>query len=106
MQAGKLNTRITIQRRTTAVDALGQPLPDGWETYRELWANVRHQSGAEAIKAGSPVSTVAASIRVRWTTEIDAGMRVLIGASVYEIKAVMPDMQRREFVDLVAEVTS
>lgn len=106
LQLGKFNTRVTIQQRTTAVDALGQPLPDGWETHLELWAHVLHQAGAEAIKAGAPVSTVAASIRVHWTTGIDADMRVLIGAVVYEILAVMPDLQRREFVDLVCQVVA
>ena len=31
-------------------------------------------------------------------------MRVLIGLAVYQIEAVMPDLARREFVDLVAKV--
>lgn len=106
MQAGRLSTLVTIQQKTAGVDAIGQPLPENWATLRQEWANVRHQSGAEAIKAGAVVSVVQASIRVRWCTDLTAGMRVLAGGVVYEIKAVLPEMGRREYVDLIAELVA
>ena len=106
MQAGRLSTLVTIQHKTAGVDAIGQPLPENWATLRQEWANVRHQSGAEAIKAGAVVSVVQASIRVRWCTDLTAGMRVLAGGVVYEIRAVLPEMGRREFVDLVVELVA
>ena len=104
MQIGKLNTRIIIQHRTPGVDAIGQPIPGNWATLATVWANVRHVSGAQAIKADAPVSTVKASIRIRWRTDLDASMRVLVGATVYEITAVLPEMAKREYVDCVAQV--
>ena len=104
MQAGRLSTLVTIQQKTAGVDAIGQPLPENWTTLRQEWANVRHQSGAEAIKAGAVVSVVQASIRVRWCTDLTAGMRVLAGGVVYEITAVLPDLAKRVHVDLVAQV--
>ena len=104
MQAGRLSTRCVIQRRTGGANDWGEPLPDGWETHATVWANVKHLSGSEAIKADAEVSTVRASIRIRFRSDITAGMRVLIGLAVYQIEAVMPDMARREFVDLVAKV--
>lgn len=106
MQAGRLSALVTIQQKSAGVDAIGQPLPENWATLRQEWANVRHQSGAEAIKAGAVVSVVQASIRVRWCTDLTAGMRVLAGSVVYEIKAVLPEMGRREFVDIVAELVA
>ncbi|WP_442904903.1 phage head completion protein, partial [Gordonibacter sp.] len=39
-----------------------------------------------------------------YRTGLDAGMRVLHGAKVYAVKAVMPDEVRREFMDLACEV--
>ncbi len=102
MKAGTLNTRITIQRRTGGEDAWGAPLPAGWEDVAKVWANVRHVSGSEMIRADADVSKVKASIRIRWRCGIDAGMRVLIGQSVYLVDAVLPDMQKREHVDIVA----
>ena len=104
MQAGRLSTLVTIQQKSAGVDAIGQPLPENWATLRQEWANVRHQSGAEAIKAGAVVSVVSASIRIRYRTDINAGMRVLAGSVVYEIRAVLPEMGRREYVDLVCEL--
>lgn len=105
MRAGSLTTRLTIQAPGTAVDELGQPIP-GWTDVATVWGDIRHMGGVESIKAGAVTSAVNASIRIRWRTGLDAGMRVLVGATVYEIKAVLPDMQRREYVDLVAEMTA
>ena len=105
MRAGQLTTQITIQSPGTTVDELGQPV-EGWTEVAVVWGDVRHLSGTESIKAGAVTSSVNASIRIRWRTGLDAGMRVLVGTSVYAIKAVMPDMQRREYVDLIAEVVA
>lgn len=101
LSAGQLNTRISIEKRGEVRDAWGQPIPGAWLPVASVWANVRHLSGSEAIKADAVTSTVRASIRIRYREDLDAGMRVLIGAAVYEIAAVLPDLVRREHVDLV-----
>ena len=105
MQAGRLNRRCTLQSPSQSVDALGQPIP-GWTDVALVWASIRHLSGVEAIKADAVTSTVKASIRIRYRTGLNAGMRVVHGAQVYGIEAVMPDVGGREFVDLVAEVVA
>ena len=106
MQAGRLSTRCVIQRRTGGTNDWGEPLPEGWETHATVWANVKHLSGSEAIKADAEVSTVRASIRIRFRSDITAGMRVLIGLVPYEILAVQPDVAGRVYVDLVCQVVS
>ena len=105
MQAGRLDSRVTIQSPSQSVDELGQPIP-GWTDVALVWASIRHLSGVEAIKADATVSTVKASIRIRWRTGLDAGMRVVHGLRVYSIEAVLPDVGGREYVDLVAEVVA
>ena len=102
--AGRLTTPIVIQQQTTTTDAIGQPLLT-WTDFALVWANVKHLSGSEAIKAGAVTSAVQASMRVRWLTGIDAGMRVLSDGQTYQIKAVLPDA-RREYTDLVVELVS
>ena len=104
MRAGALNNLLTIQQNGTSVDELGQPV-EGWTDFAQVWGNIRHLRGVEAIKAGAVTSTVSASIRIRYRPGLNAGMRVLADGRTYEIKAVLPDMQRREYVDLVCEVT-
>ena len=103
MRAGKLNSRVTVQQLVTGQDAVGQPVQT-WATFATLWANVRHNSGAESIKSDADMSSVRASIRVRYNTTITAAMRVLVGGTVYHIKAVLPDAQMQDYTDLVCEV--
>ena len=102
MQAGRLNRRCTLQAPGTATDELGQPIP-GWTDVATVWGDIRMKSGLEAIKAGSPVSTVQASIRIRYRAGINAGMRVVHNLVAYNIVAVMPDLSGREFIDLACE---
>ena len=105
MQAGRLNRRCQLQSPSQSVDELGQPIP-GWADVATVWADIRMKSGLESIKAGASVSTVQASIRVRYRAGITAGMRVVHNLTNYEITAVLPDVGGREFVDLVCQVVN
>lgn len=105
MQAGRLNRRCTLQATGSTQDELGQPIP-GWTDVATLWADIRMKSGLESIKAGAPVSVVSASIRIRYLPGVNAGMRVVHNLVVYEIKAVMPDVSGRVFLDLACEVVN
>lgn len=103
MQAGRLNRRVTLQAPGTAEDELGQPIP-GWTDVATVCGDVRLRSGLESIKAGAVVSTVQASVRIRYRKGINAGMRVLVDSVPYEVLAVQPDVGGREYVDLVCQV--
>lgn len=103
IQAGKFDKRINIEQRSTDTDELGQPI-ETWTLVAAVWAHIRFPSGLSSIKADADVSTVKASIRVRYMVGIDAGMRVVHGSDIYDIKAVLPNQSER-FVDLVCEVT-
>ena len=105
MQAGRLNRRCVLQTPGTATDELGQPIP-GWTDVATLWGDVRLRSGLESIKAGAVVSTVQASVRIRYRTGINAGMRVLVDSVPYEVLAVQPDVGGREYVDLVCQAVN
>jgi len=102
MQAGKLNSRITIQRLIDGQDEIGQPVST-WTDVATVWADVAHKSGLETIKADAPVSVVKASIRIRYRTDITAGMRVTLGSTHYDVMAALPDEGRREYTDLVCQ---
>lgn len=103
--AGNLRCRVSIQQRTGGRDDWGQPLPDAWKCVAMVWADIRHLSGTESIKAGAVVSTVQASIRIRYRKDVNAGHRVVHEAKTYEIQAVLPDGRRR-FVDLLVKMHS
>lgn len=105
MQAGTLDDRIHVQRKTGGKDGWGTPGPEAWEniTPNRIAADVKHLSGLGTIKADAEVSIVRASIRIRRRRDVTGGMRVLFDGSVYSIKSVLPG-PTRECIDLVCEL--
>ena len=103
ISAADLNQRVNIEQRSGAQDELGQPI-ETWALVAAVWASVKHQSGLSAIKGDADVSTVKASIRIRYRTGIDAGMRVVCGSEIYDIRAILPN-RAEGFADLVCEAT-
>ena len=105
MQAGRLNRRVTLQAPGTTTDEIGQPIP-GWTDVATVWGDIRMKSGLESIKAGASVSVVQASVRIRYRSGVNAGMRLVHNLVAYDIKAVMPDIGGREYLDLVCEAVA
>lgn len=101
--AGKLNRQVTIKQRTSGQDEIGQPVTT-LETVATVWANILHKTGSETIKADKETSIVQASIRIRRRTGLNSGMEVHYGSTVYEIKAILPDEETKDRIDLVCEV--
>lgn len=104
MRAGELRHRIELQAHTQERDEWNTPLPAAWNTFATIWADVRHLSGTESIKAMAETSTVRASCRVRYRTDVNAGHRVIFEGKIYDIEAVLPGADRRH-VDLVLKTT-
>ena len=105
MYAQQLNNKVVIKQLTAGQDEIGQPV-DAWTDVATVWADIRHPSGAESIRADQVASIVKASIRVLKRSDVTAAMRVYHGARVYEIKAVMPDAQMNLHMDLACEVVN
>lgn len=88
MKAGKLNRRVTIQRRATGEDAYGQPT-QGWVDLFTVWAAIDDMKGRQFFAAQADQSQVHTKITIRYVAGIDASMRVLHGLDVYDIHAVL-----------------
>lgn len=97
-----MNDKITIQRPPTTKNAAGQIIGD-WTNMAAVWADIRHQSGAEVLRNGLPVSTVRASIMIRARADVDNSMRVKSKDRIYDIKSVLPNDRDRRFMFLVCE---
>ena len=102
LQLGKFDKRVTLQSPPVTNDALGQPIDAAWVDVTSLWADIRHVTGLEAIKADAPTSRVQASVRIWHRAGVNAGMRLVKGSAVYNIEAVLPS--DGTFLDLVCEV--
>lgn len=105
MQDRALNCRVVIESEATGQDSLGQP-NGTWSTFATVWANIRYGSGSEAIRAGAVTTSAQVSIRIRYRTDITSAMRVTYAGVTYQILAVLPDMTKRDFTDLVCEVVA
>lgn len=103
LPAAEFNQSINIEQRTSSQDELGQPI-ESWSLVAAIRANIKHVSGLSAIRGDADVSTVKASIRIRYRTGIDAGMRVVCGSDIYDIRAILPN-RAEGFADLVCEAT-
>ena len=101
MDPGKLDSRITLRRRTTSRDAAGQPL-DTWVTVAPVWANIKYLTGTATLKASRPVGQSGVSIRIRFRADVSTGMQAAYGSTVFTIQAANP--QGKEWLDLVCEV--
>lgn len=102
MQAGRLNTSVTLQRRTAGQDAAGQPV-EGWEDVAQVWADFRVLSGLEVIKADALTSVTKASCRVRYREDLTPDMRAMVSGEAWQIVSIHPDVNRRRYVDVVLE---
>ncbi len=103
MNSGNLKFRISLEKyQYIGQDpSTGEELRD-WVKLYDAWADIRHLSGLESIKAAAPTSTVKASIRLRYRPGINASMRIRHGETIYEIEAVLPGKHRyNKYIDLI-----
>lgn len=104
MRAGQLIHRVSLQEPGSAQDDEGQPIP-AWTEVAQLWADIRYQSGMEAIKADATTSVSKVSIQIRNRSGVTAAMRIVDSAGVvYQILDVLPDMQHRDRINLLCQV--
>lgn len=93
LKAGDFDQRITVQQPATGQDAYGAP-NTGWVDVAALWAKVADVSGREYLAAAAVQAAVTTKITIRYRTGITAAMRVLHGADVYNIEAVLKQDKR------------
>ncbi len=91
--ATTLDKRVTLQAPPSGRDDTGAALP-GWTNVitdgdGKLWAGIADLTGREFIAAGAEQAAVQTKITIRYRTGVTAAMRVLHGADVYRIEAVL-----------------
>lgn len=84
------NHRIKIQQRGTAQDEAGQPI-EAWTDVAQIWADIRDITGREFVAASAELSEVTTKIRIWRRGDVTAGMRVLRGATIYNIRAPLDE---------------
>jgi SPP1 family predicted phage head-tail adaptor len=86
-----MNHRIKLMKRAEGQGSQGQ-LSKEYVLVREVWGNVKFQTGAEVMRAGAEASIVKASIRIRARSDVDADWRAVYKEWTFDIKAPpLPD---------------
>lgn len=93
VRAGKLRHRIAIEQIVTSLDSDGATVEDWLPVFeRPIPAEIVASSGREFLAAQATQSKIASRIKVRYRPEIQANMRAVHRGTVYNIEAVLPDM--------------
>lgn len=93
MNIASLRVRITIQKNTTVIDAIGNH-SSVWEDYFSCWATATAsgKSAEEENNAGHTEEADRMDFTVRWSSETAAvnskQFRVLLGDRVYDILSI------------------
>lgn len=103
MTPAELDKRVTVQQRGEGKDASGA-IVQGWVNVigtgdGKLWARVRDMTGRQFMAATATQNAVTTEIRIRRRLGVAAKMRVLCGADIYDIEAVL--VRDKRWIDLM-----
>lgn len=95
MRISRLQQRITVQRRSSTLDAYGQEI-NSWTNIATVWAEVKPISGREKLRSNAMVveAQLTHEVTVRYSalftppTSADA-WRILYGSRTFNIEASM-----------------
>lgn len=88
MRVSDLNRRVTIQTPATTQDATGEPVV-GWTDVTTVWAGIEDINGREFLAAAATQNAVQTKITIRFIAGVLPAMRVVHGADIYNIEAVL-----------------
>ncbi len=101
---GLLRERVTIQQEAAPSPDGGGGYAPGWtDVAADLPARIEPAAGREEIHAAKLASAVTTAVTIRTLAGVAAGMRVVYGGRVFNIRAVLDIEERRRFMMLACE---
>lgn len=102
MRAGRLRQRITIQDKTVVQNDYGEE-DITWTEVATVWAAIEPLRGREFLDAEMASAEITTRIVIRHRDGISPEMRVLHGATVYNIRAVIHVETRQREIQLMCQ---
>lgn len=84
MNIGRLNRRITIQKKETLIDENGFEVEE-WADYKTVWASVKNINGKEFFQAQQAKSQASKKVTIRYLKDLDSSLDLNISLK-YKIK--------------------
>ena len=88
MQSGRLNRRVTLQRKTAATDAYGAEVAS-WTDVATVWAAIEPLTGREFFASRQINAEITTRVVIRYLTGIVPAMRIVHGTRLYDILSVI-----------------
>jgi len=102
INAGALRHRVSLQQSTLTADG-GGGATLAWTTVATVWAAIQPLKGRERQRAEQIESPLTHRVTIRHRDGVTAAMRVLFGARVFNIRAVINPDERDRRLDLLCE---
>ena len=105
MRAGPLRHHCTLMQ-SQQIKRPGGGFTESWVELRKLWAEIAIPTGRIAVVADQLQAVVSAEIRVRYRSDVVAGMRIVSKTQTYLIAAPLPDNDQTMLRLLCSSVTN
>lgn len=102
LSIGKLNHKITFQKRTPELDELGQEHLDSFTDYKTVWATIHPLRGKEYWDARRVRADEIFKITIRYVPWVTEDMRIRYKNRFYNITSVADADIRGEFLEIYA----
>lgn len=99
MQAGRLQTWITIQVKVPAENDLGEEV-ESWQDWKRVKAEVVQTGGTEGVSGSQTTAISLYLVTIRYLPGLNATMRLLCAGGVYGITGVNDIQKRRRWHEL------
>lgn len=83
---GRLNQRVTIQRRVAGRDGTGGRTAESWSDVDSVWAEILPHAGREGVKAKQVDSELTHRVVIRYRTDVTSRHRLKSGSAILNIK--------------------
>lgn len=103
MNPGKLNKRITFQRKTSAKDDDGFENTQQYEDVISVWAGAKTISGREYYQAAAVQNEKQVRWIIRYREGLTEDMRIRFKSRIFEIKAILDDDELKKTLTIVCE---
>lgn len=101
MQAGRLDRRLTIQKKTVTQNSAGEEI-ETWSTHATVSAIKLENRGAERFTSQQLLGEGVKTFQIRWSNRVKAltsEHRILFDNRIHEIKDIR-ELGRREGIEI------
>ena len=104
MNIGRMDRKVEVQRRTTAVDTFGQR-NETWAKRFDAWAMKKDDFANERVEAGQVVEVVRTTWTMRYNDTLKHTDRILYDGGTYYVLGIV-ELGRKEGMKVLTEKRS